>query len=95
MTMNVSGTASNNPAIYGSGDNAQTLPPGPADGTGINIYGATNVTIDHNTIIGAKTDIGIAVVAQHRHRDQLQQCDPQRPPHTGSHRDRDQGQSPD
>ena len=61
--LGASGTAANNPAIYGSGDNAQPPPEGPADGTAVILYGATNVTVDHNTIIGAKTDIGIAVVA--------------------------------
>ena len=57
-----SGTAANNPAIYGSGDGAQPPPNGPADGTAVILYGATNVTIDHNTLTGDGTDIGIAVV---------------------------------
>jgi Putative Ig domain/Right handed beta helix region len=58
-----SGTATGN-TIYGSGDQ---LPPGPpgggTDGTAVVLFGATNVTIDHTTITGARTDIGIAVVA--------------------------------
>ena len=57
------GTATNN-TIFGSGDQQPPGPPGGGtDGTAIILFGATNVTIDHNTITGAKTDIGIAVVA--------------------------------
>jgi hypothetical protein len=58
-----SGTATNN-TIFGSGDQQPPGPPGGGtDGTAVILFGASNVTIDHNTIIGAKTDIGIVVVA--------------------------------
>ena len=58
-----SGTATGN-TIYGSGDQQPPGPPGGGtDGTAVIIFAANNVTIDHNTITGAKTDIGIAVVA--------------------------------
>jgi hypothetical protein len=58
-----SGTAANN-TIYGSGDQQLPGPPGGGtNGTAVNLFGATNVTIDHNTITGAKTDIGIVVTS--------------------------------
>jgi hypothetical protein len=56
-----SGTATNN-TIQGSGD--QQLPGPPGGGTNASavlLWGATGVTIDHNIITGAKTDIGVAV----------------------------------
>jgi len=58
-----SGTATNN-TIYGSGDQQPPGPPGGgSDGTAVTLFGANNVTITNNTITGAKTDIGVAVVA--------------------------------
>jgi Putative Ig domain/Right handed beta helix region len=51
-----------NNTIFGSGDQ-QPGPGGLVDGTGVLLFGANNVTIDHNTITGAATDIGIAVAA--------------------------------
>jgi LPXTG-motif cell wall-anchored protein len=57
-----SGTAANN-TIFGSGDQQPPGPPGGGtDGTAVILFGATNVTVTHNTITGAKTDIGVAVV---------------------------------
>jgi hypothetical protein len=55
-----SGTIANN-TIIGSGDQ-QPGPGGGADGTGVLLFGANNVTVDNNTITGAGTDIGVAVV---------------------------------
>jgi hypothetical protein len=57
------GTAENN-TIQGSGD--EQLPGPPGGGTNaiaVYLYGAQNVTITHNTITGAKTDIGVGVEA--------------------------------
>jgi LPXTG-motif cell wall-anchored protein len=56
-----SGTIANN-TIIGSGDQAPGFG-GSADGTGVLLFGAHDVTVDHNTITGAGTDIGIAVQA--------------------------------
>jgi hypothetical protein len=55
------GTASNN-TIFGSGDQQPPGPPGGGtDGTGVDLFDATNVTITHNTITGAETDVGVLV----------------------------------
>jgi uncharacterized repeat protein (TIGR01451 family) len=62
------GTAMNN-TILGSGDQACLFPPckpgtgGNTDATAVLLYGAKNVTITHNTITGARTDIGVAAQA--------------------------------
>jgi hypothetical protein len=56
------GTVTNN-TIFGSGDQQLPGPPGGGtDATAVLLFGAANLTIDHNTITGAKTDIGISVV---------------------------------
>jgi hypothetical protein len=55
------GTAMNN-TIFGSGDQQLPGPPGGGtDATAVLLSGATNVTITHNIITGAKVDIGVAV----------------------------------
>jgi len=56
------GTISNS-TIFGSGDRAPT-PPGNASGgdtdaTAVLLFAAKNVTVTHNTITGAKTNIGV------------------------------------
>jgi uncharacterized repeat protein (TIGR01451 family) len=57
------GTAMNS-TIRGSGDQQLPGPPGGGtDATAVLLFGARNVTITHNTITGAKTDIGVAVSA--------------------------------
>jgi hypothetical protein len=56
-----SATITNN-TIYGSGDEAPGVGGG-ADGTAIAMFGAHDVTIDHNVITGVGTDDGIAVEA--------------------------------
>jgi hypothetical protein len=57
------GTIANN-TIHGSGDQQLPGPPGGGtDGTGVLLFGAHDVTVDHNTITGAGTDIGVAVAA--------------------------------
>jgi hypothetical protein len=56
-----SGTIANN-TIIGSGDQMPGVG-GSTDGTGVLLFGANNVTVDHNTITGAGTDIGVAVAA--------------------------------
>jgi hypothetical protein len=58
------GTISNS-TIFGSGDRAPT-PPGNASGgdtdaTAVLLFAAKNVTVTHNTITGAKTNIGVWV----------------------------------
>jgi hypothetical protein len=55
-----SGTIANN-TIIGSGDQQPGVGGG-ADGTGVLLFGAHDVTVDHNTITGAGTDLGVAVV---------------------------------
>jgi uncharacterized repeat protein (TIGR01451 family) len=59
-----SGTATNN-TIFGAGDQVGGGPDTPTDGDAVLLFGATNVTIDHNTITSdmstAGTDIGISV----------------------------------
>jgi hypothetical protein len=61
-----SGTATNN-TIFGSGDQAPGHGGGGAggstDATAVLLFGAKNVTVTHNVITGAKTDIGIAVTS--------------------------------
>jgi hypothetical protein len=55
------GTAMNN-TIFGTGDQQPPGPPGGGtDATAVELFGATNVTLTHNTITGAKTDIGVSV----------------------------------
>jgi large repetitive protein len=55
------GTATGN-TIFGSGDQQLPGPPGGGtDATAVLLFGATNVTITHNTITGAKTDVGVSV----------------------------------
>jgi hypothetical protein len=57
------GTAMKN-KILGSGDQQTPGPPGGGtDATAVLLYGAKNVTITHNMISGAKTDIGVSVTA--------------------------------
>jgi hypothetical protein len=56
-----SGTIANN-TIIGSGDRTPGVG-GDADGTGVLLFGAHDVTVDHNTITGAGTDLGVAVTA--------------------------------
>jgi hypothetical protein len=56
-----SGTIANN-TIHGSGDQASG-PGGKANGTAVLLFGAHDVTVDHNTITGAGTDIGVSVAA--------------------------------
>jgi uncharacterized repeat protein (TIGR01451 family) len=57
------GTAMTN-TILGSGDQQPPGPPGGGtDATAVLLFGAQNVTITHNTITGAKTDIGVSVTA--------------------------------
>jgi uncharacterized repeat protein (TIGR01451 family) len=63
------GTAKHN-TILGSGDQGCLPPPatctpgtgGATDATAVYLYGAKGVTVTHNKIGGAKTDIGVAVV---------------------------------
>jgi uncharacterized repeat protein (TIGR01451 family) len=61
-----SGTATNN-TIFGAGDQLTGGPDAPTDGDAVLLFGATNVTIDHNILTGdpstAGTDIGISVTA--------------------------------
>jgi hypothetical protein len=54
-------TIANN-TIIGSGDQTPGVGGG-ANGTGVLLFGANNVTVDHNTITGAGTDIGVSVTA--------------------------------
>jgi len=54
-----SGTVANN-TIIGSGDRTPGVG-GNTDGTGVLLFGAHDVTVDHNTITGAGTDLGVAV----------------------------------
>jgi uncharacterized repeat protein (TIGR01451 family) len=55
------GTAMNN-TIFGDGDQQLPGPPGGGtDATGVDLYAAQNVTITHNKITGAKTDVGVLV----------------------------------
>jgi uncharacterized repeat protein (TIGR01451 family) len=55
------GTAMNN-TIFGSGDQQLPGPPGGGtDATAVILFGAQNVTITHNMITGAKTDVGVSV----------------------------------
>ncbi len=56
-----SGTIANN-TIIGSGDQTPGVGGG-ADGVGVLLFGAHDVTVDHNTITGAGTDLGVAVAA--------------------------------
>jgi uncharacterized repeat protein (TIGR01451 family) len=57
------GTARDN-TILGSGDQQLPGPPGGGtDATAVLLFGAKNVTITHNTITGARSDIGVAVTA--------------------------------
>jgi hypothetical protein len=56
-----SGTIANN-TIIGCGDQASG-PGGQANGTAVLLFGANNVTVDHNTITGDGTDIGVSVAA--------------------------------
>jgi Putative Ig domain len=55
------GTIANN-NIHGSGDELPGVG-GSTDGTGVLLYGAHDVTVDHNTITGAGTNLGVAVAA--------------------------------
>jgi uncharacterized repeat protein (TIGR01451 family) len=61
-----SGTANDN-VIFGAGDQAIGGPDTPTDGDAVLLFGATNVTINHNILTGdpsnAGTDIGISVTA--------------------------------
>jgi uncharacterized repeat protein (TIGR01451 family) len=61
-----SGTATDD-TIFGAGDQVGGGPDTPTDGDAVLLFGATNVTIDHNTITSdpstAGTDIGISVTA--------------------------------
>ena len=59
--MGASGTIANN-TIIGSGDQASG-PGGKANGTAVLLFGAHDVTVDHNTITGDGTDIGVSVAA--------------------------------
>jgi hypothetical protein len=54
-----SGTITNN-TLIGSGDEAPGLG-GSDNGTAVLLFGASNVTVDHNTITGAGTDLGVSV----------------------------------
>jgi hypothetical protein len=56
------GTIANN-TIIGSGDQ-QSGVGGSTDGTGVLLFGAHDVTADHNTVTGAGTDLGVAVAAR-------------------------------
>jgi hypothetical protein len=56
-----SGMIANN-TIIGSGDQASG-PGGVANGTAVLLFGASNVTVDHNTITGDGTDVGVSVTA--------------------------------
>jgi hypothetical protein len=56
-----SGTVANN-TIIGSGNQTPGVG-GPANGTAVLLFGANHVTVDHNVITGAGTDIGVAVSA--------------------------------
>jgi hypothetical protein len=56
-----SGSISNS-TIWGSGDQAAG-PGGSTSGTAVLLFTAKNVTVDHNTITGPKTDLGISVTA--------------------------------
>jgi hypothetical protein len=56
-----SATIANN-TIIGSGDEQPGVGGG-TDGTGVLLFGANNVTVDHNTITGGGTDIGVSVTA--------------------------------
>jgi hypothetical protein len=56
-----SGTIANN-TIIGSGDEAPGVGGGAA-GTGVLLFGADSVVVDHNTITGSGTDIGVSVTA--------------------------------
>jgi hypothetical protein len=57
------GTAMNN-TINGSGDQQLPGPPGGGtDATAVLLSGGKNVTITHNVITGAKTDVGVSVSA--------------------------------
>jgi hypothetical protein len=55
------GTIANN-TIIGSGDQQPGVG-GSTDGTGVLLFGAHDVTVDHNTVTGAGTDLGVAVAA--------------------------------
>jgi hypothetical protein len=59
------GTLGPNNTIFGTGDQAPTPPGndsgGATDATAVLLYAANNVTVTHNTITGAKTDIGVMV----------------------------------
>jgi Putative Ig domain/Right handed beta helix region len=55
------GTIANN-TIHGSGDQQPGVG-GSTDGTGVLLFGAHDVTVDHNTITGAGTNLGVAVAA--------------------------------
>jgi hypothetical protein len=56
-----SGTIANN-TIIGSGDRQPGVG-GATDGTGVLLFGAHDVTVDHNTITGAGTNLGVAVAS--------------------------------
>ena len=66
-----SGTIANN-TIIGSGDQS-IRPGGKANGTAVLLFGAHDVTVDHNTITGDRTDIGVSIHGeqQQQHHDQL------------------------
>jgi hypothetical protein len=55
------GTIANN-TIIASGDQTPGFG-GSTDGTGVLLFGAHDVTVDHNTITGAGTDVGVSVTA--------------------------------
>lgn len=59
--VNASGTIANN-TIHGSGDQRPGVGGG-ANGTAVLLFGAHDVTVDHNTITGAGTDVGVSVSA--------------------------------